>query len=191
MNPKALNQARERLEKAEFADHALQSAVSLKETKAAWSDFLLAANVIFSKLQQGSKGHPKSIYWFGTVVNKRKNDSLLRYLHHARNADEHGLEEVITAMKSELHLMPDGTYSGYYAPEGMEISSVEIFADGLPVPLNNPVKSKSVVLVSVKDRNGNIFNVPSFQLEPKIASSQAIVLLRNVMSESLTHNYPA
>lgn len=59
--------------------------------KTAWWQFLLAAAGIYSKLEQGAKDYPQSTAWFGKRKRQRKVDPLLRYLHQARNAEEHGI----------------------------------------------------------------------------------------------------
>jgi len=54
-----------------------------------WTTFLLHANRVFSKLEQGSKGGACA-HWYGQIKRQRRQDSLLSYVHHARNAGEHG-----------------------------------------------------------------------------------------------------
>jgi hypothetical protein len=90
----AVLQAKMRLAKAEKALGALKAATKIEEAEEAWTDFLLAAATIYSKLQQGSKGNTKSQLWFTGKKRERKDDPLLRYLHFARNSDEHGIERV-------------------------------------------------------------------------------------------------
>jgi len=92
MNVVAINQARSRLRRATKALDAMASATEIEPFEDAWSDFLLATGGVYSKLKEGAKGHPKSEGWFGRAVNLRRTDPLLRYIHHARNSDEHGLE---------------------------------------------------------------------------------------------------
>ena len=94
MNPEAIEQAKVRLLKAEKALAELNAAEYFDDAESAWSDFLLAASGIYSKLEQGAKGYPASDPWFGKEKNLRKKDPLLRYIHFARNADEHGIERV-------------------------------------------------------------------------------------------------
>lgn len=94
MNPNAIEQAKARLQKAEKALADLKAAEYFDDAESAWSDFLLAASGIYSKLEQGAKGYPKSEPWFGAEKHLRKTDPLLRYIHFARNVDEHGLERV-------------------------------------------------------------------------------------------------
>lgn len=94
MEPSAIAQARARLVKAEKALASFEAATTLEDAEEAWSDFLLAASTIYSKLEQGSKGHNRSAPWFGKKKKERRDDDLLRYLHFARNSDEHGIQRV-------------------------------------------------------------------------------------------------
>lgn len=59
-----------------------------------WSRFLVAAGRVYSKLEKGAKGHPKAEPWFGKAKADRKADQLLSYVHHARNAEEHGIADI-------------------------------------------------------------------------------------------------
>jgi hypothetical protein len=95
MKLEALHQAYERLERARAAAAYLADADRpLGQLSIDWSNFVMAANTVYTKLEQGSKGHKKSEYWYGTEKHARKKDPLLRYLHAARNSDEHSLELV-------------------------------------------------------------------------------------------------
>lgn len=73
---------------------SLKSAKSLDELRIAWSDFLVYHHRFFTALKQvcGNKQHQS---WCQNVLRVRKTDPLLRYIHHARNSDEHGLIEVV------------------------------------------------------------------------------------------------
>lgn len=90
----AVVRAGERLERARNALDAFSGSSSYSEAEEHWRDFLLAASSIFAKLEQGAKGNGLSQSWFGRQRRFRKTDATLRYLHHARNCDEHGLELV-------------------------------------------------------------------------------------------------
>lgn len=94
MNPEAVAQASARLRRAKRALAELHGAASFNDAEDAWSDFLLACSTIYSKLEQGSKGNGKSEAWFGRKKKLRRCDPMLRYLHFARNSDEHGIERV-------------------------------------------------------------------------------------------------
>ena len=94
MSPSAVEMASARYRKAERSLEALNASTNFADAEEAWTDFLLAVSAIYSKLEQGAKGHPKAEPWFGKVKHERKTDPLLRYLHFARNADYHGLKRV-------------------------------------------------------------------------------------------------
>lgn len=83
-----------RWESAKDALARLDTAADYPAMIKAWVEFLIACGGIYTKLEQGAKGCPKSTYWFGTKKHERRVDPLLVYLHQARNADEHGIEPV-------------------------------------------------------------------------------------------------
>lgn len=95
MNRLAIEQAKQRLSKAKRAVSALKAATSFDDAEAAWIDFLMASSSIYSKLEQGAKGFNKSEPWFGRKRKERRDDPLLRYLHYARNSEEHGIERTV------------------------------------------------------------------------------------------------
>jgi hypothetical protein len=94
MDSQAVEQAKGRLQRADRALQRLKAATNYDEAEEAWSDFLLSAATIYSKLEQGAKSKGTSSGWFGRKKKERKDDPLLRFLHHARNSDEHGIERV-------------------------------------------------------------------------------------------------
>jgi hypothetical protein len=91
MDARFIKRAAERLESAREALRVMEGSPSWSRFRMAWWDFVLAANAIFSTLQQGAKANGKSSAWYGRVKHMRDNDELLSYLHHARNSEEHGL----------------------------------------------------------------------------------------------------
>jgi hypothetical protein len=94
MDRVALRQAKSRLAKAEAAVTRLNTAKTFDETETSWSDFLTAAATIYTKLEQGSKTDKKSLSWFSRIKGLRRSDPLLRYVHQARNSDEHGIVDI-------------------------------------------------------------------------------------------------
>lgn len=104
MQRDAIDQARLRLDKAWSALAALECGNTLTAVEKAWSDYLIAVAGIYSKLEQGCKGFGKSEAWFGRKKNERKVESLLEYLHQARNADEHGIAHGVDAVET-IHVI--------------------------------------------------------------------------------------
>jgi hypothetical protein len=102
MNAEAVEQAKTKLRKAEKALEALKAATNYEEAEEAWSDYLLAASTIYSKR---SKAKGSSGGWYGRKKKERKDDPLLRYLHQARNSDEHGIERVAARGGNDRDMM--------------------------------------------------------------------------------------
>lgn len=90
----AVEKAMDRLASAKARLRELGSSKDYDSARRYWYEFLLASNAVFSILEQGAKGSNKSGPWFGNRKNERKTDPLLRYLLHARNADEHDVPSV-------------------------------------------------------------------------------------------------
>ena len=103
MRAAAIDQAKSRLKQAEDALVALKAAKAVEDAEAAWTDYLVAAGTIYSKLEQGAKGSGTCEGWFGKKKKARKDDQLLRYLHFARNSNEHGIERVVTTSAANHH----------------------------------------------------------------------------------------
>jgi hypothetical protein len=92
VEPQAIKDARASVAKAEASLVVMRGAKSYAEFKSGWSDFLLAAGRIYTKLEQGAKSNSKSSAWFGARKHERRTDPLLTYIWHARNVDKHGLK---------------------------------------------------------------------------------------------------
>jgi hypothetical protein len=100
----ALQQAELALGQVKSAVEAMGAATKLTETELAWSNLLTAAQRVYSKLEQGAKGDAESYHWWGETRHARRTDILLRYTHHARNADLHGLEPITDREPASLAL---------------------------------------------------------------------------------------
>jgi len=94
MDTVAIQAARDCLQRARDALRALESASDFAATQSAWTDFLIMANRVYTKLEQGSKSRGASAAWFGRKRHERRKDDLLRYIKNARDTDEHGLSNV-------------------------------------------------------------------------------------------------
>lgn len=169
MDGTAVDQAKRHLSRAGRARQALSIAKTIEETRSAWSDFLNAVAAIYEILKVGSGKYGSSAGWYGRVIKERKQDELLRYLHHARNSDYHGLEEV-TGDKGlrVLRLMPDGTYAGAMTTDSGDgdLSSFRsgvINPDGTQTIITTPIiQTKFATLVAVTDElHGDRFEVPT------------------------------
>ena len=172
MNQKAINQATDRLKKATAAGDRLISARSYQDFESAWSDFLLAASGVYSKLEQGSKGHGPSEAWFGRRKHERKGDPLLSYLHHARNADEHGIEPISKFDEGSWAIGGGGHYQ-LDAKTDLKVTHIS----GPPPTLT--IQPSRVTLVRIKDtRFGDYFDPPTEHLKIPLDDQSPVAVAR-------------
>jgi hypothetical protein len=174
----AILQSLARLEKANDALKRLETAKSLKEGESAWSDLLLAGNAVYSKLEQGSKvSGGKAAGWFGRAKKERKDDPLLSYMHHARNSDEHGIEDITIRMGPGQATI---TIREPFDPaklEGVQLTMgphrpghVQVSSSNEDVVSTKIYDKPSLVLVRVKDsRFGDHYDPPYEHLGAKLA----------------------
>jgi hypothetical protein len=184
LNPTAVERAKARLERAERALTEFKAATSYPIAEAAWTDFLLATSSIYSQFEQGVKGYPRSISWYGRQKNNRKNHPVLRYIHFARNSDEHGIEFV-----TERH--PDGGFNFSYG----ERHEFTIYAHD---PVTGEIESEGhaawgygphLKLIRANDRRFHDFCDPPYGAvnppgDPAAVGDAALQLLRTMVLES-------
>lgn len=188
VNPAAIEQAKTRLLKAEKALADLKSAKYFDDAESAWSDFLLAAAGIYSKLEQGAKGYPKSLPWFGAEKHLRRTDPLLRYIHFARNADEHGIELVTDRSIANLELGFNERRP--YTMQKIDEKTHEPIGDKFDVVVAGP----TIKLVRVHDSRFNDFAdppethlgkvVPFASSFPQEVGDAALVYLRSMIERA-------
>jgi hypothetical protein len=106
MKREAIEKATKALDAARDAYLLLGKDESFPQSEQAWRDFLSQACRVYNYLEAGSQGCRKSNPWYGKVKHDRNKDPLLRYLHHARNADEHSLQDVKPPLTA-LSISPD------------------------------------------------------------------------------------
>ncbi len=176
MDKTAIQAARDSMGRAEAAVHNIEHADSFEELEAAWSDFLVMANRVYTKLEQGSKVNPKSITWFGLKKYERRKDQLLKYIKNARDADEHGLKRVTerepgrTLIASGLIEAVDG-HTIRLTPESMRQPKITVGT--------SPAR---VVLVEVTNY-GDKYQPPN-DTSPLSVAQKAILHLRSLIAEA-------
>jgi hypothetical protein len=94
MEKRAVEQARIQFDHASKALADLKGSNDFAAIERHWTEFLGAAGRVFNKLEQGAKVSGESRAWFGRKHGQRRSDPLLRYVWHARNVNEHSLEQV-------------------------------------------------------------------------------------------------
>ena len=180
MEPLAVELATARLERAKRALEEFEAAKSHKAAEAAWADFLLASSNIYSKLEQGAKGNGKSAGWFGRQKRMRADDPVMRYLHHARNSEEHGLELI-----TERH--PDGgNNQGFGEKTEWIIQTIDEKTGALGEPVPGWMYGPHVKLAAVRDR-GVLYSPPDVVRphgDPHVNGTYAIERLAAMIAEA-------
>lgn len=190
MNPNAVQQAEVRLRKAKASLEQMNKPITFAEFESLWSDFLLAANSVYSKLEQGAKASGSSNAWFGRVKRRRRTEPLLTYLHHARNSDEHGIEPVskfepfgigINGLDGKLHI------------KSLEIENGKVKLDPGDDPVDITLLPPRAVLVPVHDTRFNDTFYPPTEYQgmplppdvtPQIIAALAISALEDIVREA-------
>jgi hypothetical protein len=187
MHPDAVDQALEKLERARAAvERIVAPSDAPGVVEGAWVDFLLAAHSIYSKLEQGAKrGSGESAAWFARKKSQRKTDPLLRYIHQARNVEEHGIERVTRRASSRV-TVEAGTY-------------IQLRSDGENWNIEHMIGSAQhaydqVALVPVRGaRFGDIFQPPWQHLGqtlpdrmPKTIATLGLSYLEGMVKEAAT-----
>jgi hypothetical protein len=167
MKPDAVIQARARLRKANTALRHMKAAKAPKTIEGHWGDFLIAAGGVYAKLEAGAEGPGKSSAWYGRVKHVRRKDELLRYIHHARNTEEHGLQVITGRSNSHVGLSP-GAVVTFIAKDK---HSWDAIAHVGTITYPNDV----VTLVRVFDaKHGDWFEPPTSHLGNDIADRSAV-----------------
>jgi hypothetical protein len=155
MKTSAIQQARARLARAREALAVLESAQAFSVLEDSWSQFLVAADLVFSKLGAGAKGCSLSEPWFGRKLHEQKQDELLQFLYLARNSEEHGIERSLeNAYRVDirpgvvLHLDATFEANGDVVFRRQDDPKVIV-----PMPLTGAAKA-------VADRSGRMYGPP-------------------------------
>jgi hypothetical protein len=176
----AVEQARSRFEKAQSAILAMEQSKDFSAAETAWSDFLLATSAVYSKLEQGAKGSGSSEGWFGRKKHDRRTDPLLSYIHHARNADEHGIEPVTERKEGSLKIGGGGAYR-FDGTVGEQTDLTVTHLAG-PPPIVK-IELPHVKLVTVKDsRYGDNFDPPTKHLGEEVRDQSPLNVAKLALS---------
>ena len=178
MDPLAVKQAQMRLERAKQALAILETKkVSPAEIQTAWSNFLLAANNIYSKLEQSAKANGKSKAWFGRVKHIRKTDELLSYIHHARNSEEHDLAGSL--LTKGIGFIPADSRITFTESDDGSPTNIFIPKNIKPGEAIGRMTAPETRLMPVKDdRDKDVFPLPSSHLGKPLADNSLIAVMR-------------
>ncbi len=186
MDRVGFEKARARLADAFGAHERLKDAQDRIEFESAWNALITSLNTVYSVLEQSAKGHPKSYAWFGKQKHVRRTDEALSYLHHARNANEHGIKEVLELRTGGIGIgHPSG--SAYIKELKVGRNGIEKLEGWGPggTPLDVRAYPSKIVLVPVFDC-GVQFDPPSTFLGEPLVDATPLGLSAKVL-EHMTY----
>jgi hypothetical protein len=121
----------------------------------------------FTKLKIAAKDGPAK-GWYDKIEHARKTDELLIYVRHARNADEHGVEEITQKQMRHILMKPKDrtkrTQVDYVGMRTDPSGNTTVAAGPIAMQnLNIEVTPSKVVLIPVRDR-GSTYQPPAQHL---------------------------
>jgi len=182
MKRAGLEKARARLADAFAAFESLKTAQDWRDFESGWTRLLSALNAAYQILGDSARGNPKSVGWFSKVLGQRRADDLLSYMMHARNANDHGIEEVIKLQFGGLGIGAPGAHVYIeklrLGPGGkiLELCGSEDGGKPLTVAYYPP----RVHLVPVTDR-GVTYQPPKTFLNKPIADTSPLAVAHEVL----------
>ena len=95
LNPKVVEKAALRIDKAKRALFKCRSAGNFAEFYSHWSDFLMHSGGALNAFDEAAKHTQQGKQWYGAEKRKGRHDELISYLHQARNAEEHPSDDTL------------------------------------------------------------------------------------------------
>src|SRR6266567_2927832 len=100
---KAFAAAKEKIQLAKDKLQKMRSATNLDDLEKLWGEFIAEQHRVFLRLKKATeRGSGKG--WFDNITHDQRTDELLKYLLHARDAAEHGIEPITEKRFSSVGL---------------------------------------------------------------------------------------
>jgi hypothetical protein len=170
MDKKAVEAARKEYDRAAECVTIIGTSSDFLAIQRAWKSFLTSHHRVFTKLDSSSKS-PKNYDWWGRKVCQRRRDALLRYLFHARNADEHTIEEITGEDETRIMITE---------PNPRTVAAMErglIGRPNAPILLSTEIVFKNLQLMAVVDK-GDRYEVPKEYLGAPIMDPIPAIVAR-------------
>lgn len=103
MRPEGVAAAERELKRAIRASVRVIVTSSFEDAEDAWVDFLTHAGRLNEKLRAACHGQGVDWMWWKKKMDQRRDDPLLLYVHKARNADTHRLEDIVERVRDGRH----------------------------------------------------------------------------------------
>lgn len=172
----AIEKSRERLRRGTLAIEGMEKANSATQFAECWEALLVALKAIGEILRTGAKGHDQSEIFLKNRWAELSTDPLMRYLHEARNVEEHGLEPTAKFETSSLSIGGPGEavrIDGMIGPGG----SLRVTPLG-ESKVTITYRPSETTLLPVMDRSGQLWPVPETHLSKPVSDQSPISISR-------------
>lgn len=166
-------QVKKELNAAERALESMKKAKSFEDFEDAWKVYLSSIEKCWKKTERVCQSDRSKFQpWQGKYINLRKKDMLLKYIKHARNVDQHSIQEIVEHIP--------GKYS-FSIQEDVFIKSLKTDGDGRvseyigtapPIITDTPPR---IELLRIKNR-GKWYNPLTQHLGDKLVSNDPITV---------------
>jgi hypothetical protein len=167
MRAEGVAAAARELKRAWRAHRRIVAAKTPDAAEDAWVDFLTHSNRVYLKLRAACHGHPLDWMWWRRMMDERRSDPLLSYVHHARNTDTHRLEDTVEWIADgafKIHVVWLGDL-----PVGKHLKAL-------------PVTDKGTVYLPPTEHFGAPFPYPEAQAIAAVAAAYLSELVTEAMS---------
>lgn len=166
-----LRHAKAELKSAERAISTMKVAKTFEDFEESWKFFLISIEKCWTKIERAFQ-HKRNTFepWQGQYKKLRKNDRLLRYIHHARNVDQHTVQEIVEHIPG---------YNSIAVPVDGEVYIEKLETDGSVInyigtkPPIISLRPSRIELCRIKDR-GDWYNPPTRHLELNLSQRDPI-----------------
>lgn len=157
--PQAFDAAKEEFQRAARQVEKLQAGRTLNDVSDAWKAYLEAFVQVRNKIIAGADSVAANEHaaktWYGLLQDRIRKSELLRYLVHARNAQNHGVAAILGNDVGNLHVWREGvTHLG-----NLVITKRGIAVEFTGTPPSIAIMPNEVIAVPVVD-SGEVFNPP-------------------------------
>lgn len=162
-----LYHAKRELAAAEKAIERMTKAESIDDLEDEWKVYLNSIEKCWVKTERACQ-HVRNKFqpWQGEFSNERKKDALLRYIKHARNSDQHSIQEAMQKKEASSSMYVEGG-QGVTHIERLEIRNGRLveYRGNQPLIIEN--LPNRVELIPVKDGN-KWYNPPKQHKDVKL-----------------------
>ena len=154
-----LHHAKRELRAAEKAIERMTKSSSIEDLEDEWKIFLNSIEKCWVKTERSCQNvRNKFQPWQGKFTKERKKDPLLRYIKHARNSDQHTIQEGMEKKDASRSMYVEGG-PGITHIERLEIKNGKLVEYKGNKPLTIENLPNRVELLRVKD-GSKIYNPP-------------------------------